>query len=126
MTEDELLTDILLPGMGRNAAAYVSFDQAASGYAIVGCCVSLGRKRATISDISVAYTGLSDVAFLAPAFDQVVGTKGDMATVEKAAQEAVADLEIAGDVHAPADYRRHLAVVAAKRAVQQAYERAGR
>jgi carbon-monoxide dehydrogenase medium subunit len=125
MTEDELLTDILIGGMGRNAAAYVSFDQAASGYALVGVCASIGRKRATISDASVAFTGVGEIAFLAGSFGQLVETKGDMATVEKAAREALEGIEIGGDVHAPAEYRRHLGVVAAKRAVQIAYERAG-
>lgn len=125
MTEDELLTDILIGGMGRNAAAYVSFDQAASGYALAGVCASLGRKRATISDASVAFTGVAEVAFLAMSFAQLVDTKGDMATVEKAAREALEGVEIGGDVHAPAEYRRHLGIVAAKRAVQIAYERAG-
>ena len=125
MTEDELLTDILIGGMGRNAAAYVSFDQAASGYALVGVCASIGRKRATISDAAVAFTGLAEVQFLAGSFGQLVETKGDMATVEKAAREALEGIEIGGDVHAPAEYRRHLGVVAAKRAVQIAYERAG-
>jgi carbon-monoxide dehydrogenase medium subunit len=125
MTEDELLTDILIGGMGRNAAAYVGFDQAASGYALVGVCASVARKRTTISGIAVAYTGLGDVAFLAKGFGEVVGTRGDPAVVERAAREAIAEIDVAGDVHAPADYRRHLAVVATKRAVQQAYERAG-
>lgn len=123
--EHELLTDVLIPGMGRNAAAYVSFEQAASGYALVGVCASVGRKRTTISDISVAFTGLGEIAFLSSSFGPVVGTKGDMAAVETSAREAVAGVEVAGDLHAPAEYRRHLAVVAAKRAVQQAYERAG-
>ena len=64
MTEDELFTDILIGGMGRNAAAYVSFDQLASGYAMVGVCAVVGRKRSTISEISVAYTGVGEAAFL--------------------------------------------------------------
>lgn len=123
--ENELFTDIVLPGMGRNAAAYASFDQAASGYAMVGVCAVVGRKRATISEIRVAYTGIGETAFLAPAFEQVNNTKCDAAALEQAATEAIAGLDIAGDVHAPAAYRRHLAIVAAKRAVQAAYERAG-
>ena len=123
--ESELFTDLTIPGMGRNAAAYVSFDQAASGYAMVGVCAVVGRKRATVSAISVAYTGIGEAAFLAPAFGQVIDTKCDAAAVEKAATEAIAALEIAGDVHAPAEYRRHLAIVAARRAVETAYQRAG-
>lgn len=125
MTEDELLTDLILPGMGRSAAAYLSFDSAASGYAIVGVCAVIARKRATISEISVALTGVSDVAFLAPAFAALVDTKCDPAVLGKAAGEAVAKVDIGGDIHAPADYRRHLATVAAIRAVKEAYERAG-
>ncbi len=125
MTEDELLTDILIGGMGRNAASYYSFDQAASGYALVGCCAVVARKRSTVSAISVAYTGLGEIAFLAPAFQKVVDTKCDMAVVEQAALETFAAMDITGDVHAPADFRRHLAVVASRRAITQAYERAG-
>lgn len=126
MAEDELFTDIIIPRMGRNAGAYVSFDQAASGYAIVGVCAVVARKRTTVSEISVAFTGLGEIAFLAPAFDQVRDTKGDPVAIEKAAADTVATLDILGDMHAPADYRRHLAQVAAKRAVFLAYERAGR
>ena len=125
MADGELLTDILIPGMGRNRAAYIAFDSAASGYALAGACASVGRKRATVSDIAVAFTGVGEIAFLAKTFEPVIGTKGDLAVVEKCAVEALADLDISGDIHAPADYRRHLAVVAARRAVQAAYERAG-
>jgi aerobic carbon-monoxide dehydrogenase medium subunit len=125
VADGELLTDILLPGMGGKAGAYSSFDQAASGYAIVGVCAVVGRKRSTISSLAVAYTGIGEMAFLSPAFAPVVNTKCDPAALDKAARDAVTALDIAGDVHAPADYRRHLAVVAAKRAVQTAYERAG-
>jgi len=125
MAEGELLTDILLPGMGRNRAAYVAFDSAASGYAIAGVCASVARKRATISEIAVAFTGVGEIAFLGKTFEPVVGTRGDLAVVEQCALEALAAIDIGGDMHAPAGYRRHLAVVAAKRAVQSAYERAG-
>ncbi|HEY7683175.1 MAG TPA: xanthine dehydrogenase family protein subunit M [Gemmatimonadales bacterium] len=125
MGEDELLTDILLPALKGAAAAYVSFEQAASGYAIVGACAVVARKRATVSELSVAYTGVGEIAFLGSTFEQVKGTKCDPAALEKAAREAVAGLDITGDIHAPAEYRRHLATVAATRAVQTAYQRAG-
>jgi carbon-monoxide dehydrogenase medium subunit len=125
MAEGELLTDILLPGMGRNAAAYYAFDSAASGYAIAGACAVVGRKRSSISEISVAFTGVGEIAFLATGFDPVIGTKCDLAVIEQCAGEALSKIDIGGDVHAPAEYRRHLAVVAAKRAIQTAYDRAG-
>ena len=125
MTEDELLTDILVPGMGKSVAAYYAFDQAASGYALAGCCAVLLRKRATIAELTISYTGLGDIAFVAQGFEAVVGTRGDADGVAAAATAALAALDIPGDVHAPSGYRRHLAVVAAQRAIAQAYERAG-
>lgn len=125
MADGELLTDILIPGMGRGAAAYYAFDSAASGYALAGVCAVVERKRATISKVTVAFTGVGEIAFLATGFDPVVGTKCDLSVVEQCAREALNGIEIGSDVHAPVEYRRHLAVVAAKRAVQLAYERAG-
>jgi aerobic carbon-monoxide dehydrogenase medium subunit len=125
LADGELLTDILIPGMGRSAAAYHAFDSAASGYAIAGVGAVVQRKRTSISEIAVAFTGVGEIAFLATGFDPVIGTKCDLAVVEQCAKEALSGVDIGGDVHAPADYRRHLAVVAARRAIQTAYERAG-
>jgi aerobic carbon-monoxide dehydrogenase medium subunit len=43
LAEDEILSDIRITSKTGRGAAYVSFDQAASGYALVGCAV-LERK----------------------------------------------------------------------------------
>jgi carbon-monoxide dehydrogenase medium subunit len=125
LAEDELLTGICIPGMGKAHAAYVSFDSAASGYAIAGACAVVERSRSTVKAVTVAFTGVGDVAFLAPEFGKLVGTKLDRAVLEEAARLALVGKEIAGDVQAPAEYRRHLGQVAARRAVETAYERAG-
>ena len=53
------------------------------------------------------------------------GTKCDAVALQKAATEAVAELRIGGDLHAPENYRRHIAAIAGVRAVELAYERAG-
>ncbi len=126
MASDELFTDILLPPMPKNSAAsYQSFDQAASGYAMVGACAVVGRSRRTIRHCVLAFTGIGDRAFLSKAAERLVDTKGEPADFASAAHEAVAGLEIIGDFHAPAEYRRHLAAIAARKAITQAYERAG-
>jgi carbon-monoxide dehydrogenase medium subunit len=126
MANDELLTDIILPGMLRHgAAAYVSFDQAASGYALVGACAVIARNRRSVREAFLAYTGIGDVAFLAPGLEQLRDTKGEDEAFLKAATDAVAGIDIIGDMHAPADYRRHLAVTAGRQALAKAYERAG-
>ncbi len=71
----------------------------------------------------MAYTGVEEVAFLARGFEQVKDAECDPAALCMAATGAIAD--IGGGVHAPADYRRHIAIVAAVRAVETACERAG-
>jgi aerobic carbon-monoxide dehydrogenase medium subunit len=125
LAEDELLTDITLPALPRGAgAAYVSFDQAASGYAIAGAAAVVGRTRSTISHVAVALTGLGEVAMLLPSAAQLIGTRGDAGTLATVAAEGARGLEVGGDIHAPAEFRRHLASVVIRRALERALERA--
>ena len=125
MKDDELLYDIVLPAPPTKAGmAYVSFDQKASGYAIAAAAAVVTRSRKTIKTVTLALTGVSERSYLADVPD-VVGTHGDDAELD-AALSAVADSQIVNsDIHATAEYRAHLARVAAKRAIQIALGRAG-
>jgi len=55
---------------------------------------------------------------------RLVGTKLDEATMQEAANAASAECEPGSDLHASAEYRRHLAGVLAARALRGAYENA--
>jgi CO/xanthine dehydrogenase FAD-binding subunit len=57
---------------------------------------------------------------------RLIGTRLDDAVVEDAAHAAATETEPGGDLHASAQYRRHLAGVLAARALREARERAGR
>jgi carbon-monoxide dehydrogenase medium subunit len=123
---DELLTEVILPPPPRTAgSAYVSFEQAASGYALMAAATVVGLTRRTISYVVVSLTGTGTVAPMVKAAEQLVGTKGEADVIERVAAQALAGLEILGDIHAPAEYRRHLAAVAVRRALTTALERAG-
>lgn len=127
MAEDELLIEIALPPLPRGAGtAYVSFEQAASGYALAGAAAVVKRSRSTVAHCTLAMTGISDRAYLVRAAEQLVGTKGLPDELEKVAAQAAAGVEVNGDIHAPADYRRHLASVAARRALQKALVRSNK
>jgi len=122
---DELLTEVILPPLPRTAGtAYVSFEQAASGYAIIAAATVIGLTRRTISHAVVSLTGTGAVAPMVKAAEQLVGTKGDADAVQRVAAQALDGLEILGDIHAPAEYRRHLATVAVRQALTVALERA--
>jgi carbon-monoxide dehydrogenase medium subunit len=122
---DELLTDIVLPPLPRTAGtAYVSFEQAASGYAIAAAAVVIGLTRKTISHAVVALTGTGAVAPMVKAAEQLIGTKGEADVAQRVAAHAADGLDILGDIHAPAEYRRHLLSVAVRRGITTALERA--
>jgi len=125
LAEDELLLDIVLPPLPRGAGtAYLSLGQAASGYAIAGAAAIVARTRKTVKHAVVALTGVGEMSRLVPAADQLVGTKGQPEVVGRVAAAAVDGIEVQGDIHAPAPYRRHLAQILVRRALEQALVRA--
>ena len=125
LAPDELLMEIVLPPLPRGAGtAYVAFNQAASGYALVAAAAVVARSRKTVSHAFVALTGLAEPARVVKASEQLVGTKGEPDAIAKVAAAAPEGLEIQGDIHAPAPYRRHLVTVATRDALRKALERA--
>ena len=122
---NELLAEIQLPAPPRGAGtAYVSFDQAASGYALVGAAALVAVAKAKISRADLAFTGLADTPFLAKTA-RLVGTARDQAgdVIAQVAEAALAGVEANEDIHASAEYRTHLASLAARRALTEALAR---
>jgi len=101
----EIITDVVvpLPATG-SGSAYVSVEHPASGFALAGAAALTGPDGGR-----VAVTGVAAQPFLIGGDDP-----------EKALQAA----EIFGDRFAPAEYRRELAAVVARRAVELATARA--
>ena len=121
---EELLIEIVLPGLPRGAgSAYESFRQQASGYAMAGAAAVIKVSRRRIRHCVVAVTGVADTVFLADV-GGLIDTKGEADEIAAVAQEALADVEVIGDLHAPAPYRGQLARVAIGRAVTAAMARA--
>ena len=126
LAEDELLTEIILPPLPTGAGTtYLSHDHPASGYAIVGAAVVVARKRKAITHAVVALTGVGEIAYLLRSADGLIGSTGEPDVIAKVAGEATTGVEVNGDVYAPAEYRRHLATVITRRALETALDRAG-
>lgn len=121
----ELLIEIQLPALPKSTGtAYANFEQAASGYALVGAAAVVQRSQGKVSLATLAFTGLADTPSLDPAAGQLVGSSGDGAAVNKVAAAVANGVDANDDIHAPAEYRMHLARVAAGRALTKALERA--
>lgn len=123
---DEILTEIRLPGPRDDAgSAYVSLQNKASGYAMVGVAVVVfsGDGRA-IGSANVALTGVGEVAYRARAVEAALaGTDGSAGAIAAAAEHATDGLIVNSDIHAGRDYRTRMAAVYTRRAVDAALAR---
>ncbi len=124
LKRSELLTQITVPALKGAGSAYASFEQPASGYALVGAAARITKQKGLVSSATLAFTGLSDHAFLSDAAQLLIGTPGGAKSIAKVAEAAIEGVEPNDDIHAPAEYRLHLAQVMARRALEQALSRA--
>jgi aerobic carbon-monoxide dehydrogenase medium subunit len=125
MASDELLVAIeVRPLSDFTGSAYMTFEQAASGYALVGAAavVTVSPARG-VTGASLAFTGLADAPFLADV-SSLLGTAGDAQSVARAATKSVQGVQANADIHADAAYRLQLAQVGARRALTTAIARA--
>jgi carbon-monoxide dehydrogenase medium subunit len=122
----ELIVEISAPV--EDAGAGVSYQkclQPASGFAIVGVAARIVKKEGKISKARVGVTGLSGKAFRAVNVESLLtGTAGTTSDIEKAAGVAAEGVDANSDLHASADYRRHLARVYTARALKDALAKA--
>lgn len=117
LEEGEIITEIRVPVVEGATSAYVKFMQPASRFAIVGCAVMLTQRGESIHDPRVAFTGVSDKAFRDAAVEAALNATP---RVDAAAQAAAEGVDILSDHFASEDYRKHLAKVYAKRAIEAA------
>lgn len=123
LTAGEILREIrILKPVGRFGHAYQKVRHPASGFAVVGVAVALQiGANGSCESASVGITGVASKAYRAAAVEQALqGQQLNDQTVEAAAAHATDEVDANSDLYASEDYRRHLAQVHTKRAVQAA------
>jgi carbon-monoxide dehydrogenase medium subunit len=112
LAEDEILTEIIIPPAApRTGSAYAETSRRRGDFALagVGCVVSLADGD-TVSYARIACISLGPSALRARhAEDSLLGSRLDEAAVTRAAALISEDIEPAGDLHASAAFRQHLA-----------------
>jgi carbon-monoxide dehydrogenase medium subunit len=119
----EILTSVRVPATA--GAAYVKHRHPASRFAVAGVCAvvameggSCSRARLAVGGVTAAPVGMNA--------DGLVGSAPSDEAIAGAAEQLRGAIENPlGDVYASAEYRLHLAEVLARRALRQAFERAG-
>jgi carbon-monoxide dehydrogenase medium subunit len=116
---EEIITEIRVPRTEGQSVTYKKFHHPASGYAVVGVAVRLNKSGAGIDSAAVGITGVAHIAYRATAVEDALRGK-TAAAIAEAAAHAAEGVEVLGDYHASADYRRHLATVLTRRALEEA------
>lgn len=117
----EMVREVIVPvedaGTGTH---YEKVVQKASGFAVVGIAVRVKKSGAKITWARLGVTGLSNHAYRATAVEKALEENGD---VQHAAALVADGVDANSDLHASAEYRRHLAVVHTARAIMVALSR---
>src|SRR5581483_5603410 len=114
---NEILTEIRVPA--APVSAYAKFRHPASGYVVVSCGVVIRDE-----DVRVAIGGLAGKPIRAGATEQALAGKPLTAeNIAAAAALAAEGTEPDGDLYADAGYKRQLATVFARRALETAAAR---
>jgi carbon-monoxide dehydrogenase medium subunit len=111
LAPDEILTEIRLPKATDAGWSFQKFNRRAQDWAIVGVAAVRGRHT------GVGLINMSDVPVRALAVEQALAGG---ASASEAAEHAPDGLEPPEDLNASADYRRHLARVLVRRALEEA------
>jgi aerobic carbon-monoxide dehydrogenase medium subunit len=118
----EILTEIRLPATDGWGWGYEKFNRRAEDWAMVGV-VALVKKGGdgSCEDVRIGLTHMASTPIRATAVENALRGQGlDAQSIASAAEQAAEGTEPPGDLNATPDYKRHLARVLTRRALEQA------
>ena len=121
LDDGELLTEIRVPKLTRHGWHYEKFVKRSSDWAIVGCVAVIERANGNIASARVALCNMGSVPVRAAAVETaLVGAAISDAHLADAADHAADNTEPPADLNATPEFRRHLARVLTRRALEGA------
>jgi aerobic carbon-monoxide dehydrogenase medium subunit len=116
----EVLTEVRVPDFAGWGSSYLKFTRRAEDWAMVGV-VALVKKAGdgSFEDVRVALTNMGSTPIRASATEDALRGKGADA-IAAAAEHAADGTDPPGDLNATPDYKRHLARVLTRRALEEA------
>ena len=123
LAPDEVLTEIRVPKLGSNAGwSYKKFNRRAQDWAVVAVAAVIERSDGTISSARIGLTNMGSTPLRATAAESALSS-ADAPSVAEATQNADEGTSPSSDIAASSEYRRHLARVLSRRAVEEALSR---
>ena len=118
---DEVLTEIRFPALDGWGYDYQKFNRRSEDWAMVAVSVVVKKSGDTCEDVRVGLTHMSSVPLRATAVEDALrGQSLSAENIAKAAEQAAEGTDPPGDLNASPEYKRHLARVLTRRALEQA------
>jgi aerobic carbon-monoxide dehydrogenase medium subunit len=121
---DEILTEVRLPTMDGYGFGYHKFNRRQEDWAMVAVCADVKKAGdGTCEDVRIGLTHMGSTPLRATAAEQALrGKPLDAQSIAAAAEQAAEGTHPPADLNASADYKRHLARVLTRRALEDASE----
>ena len=122
IAHDEVITEVRLPRLEGYGYSYKKFTRRAEDWAMVGVCALVSRAAdGTCDDVRIGLTHMGATPVRAKAAENALrGGQLDAASIAAAADQAAEGTDPPGDLNATPDYKRHLARVLTRRALEEA------
>jgi carbon-monoxide dehydrogenase medium subunit len=122
LAPDEVLTEVRLPAMDGYGFAYEKFNRRVEDWAMVAVCALVKKAGdGSCEDVRIGLTHMGSTPLRASAAEDALrGQALDAGSISRAADQAAEGTEPPGDLNATPDYKRHLARVLTRRALEEA------
>ena len=118
---DEVVTEVRLPSLDEYGFGYQKFNRRSEDWAMVAVAAIVRKNDNVIEDVRVGLTNMGSVPLRASAVEEALrGQAPSVESVAAAAENAAEGTDPPADLNASADYKRHLARVLTRRALEQA------
>jgi carbon-monoxide dehydrogenase medium subunit len=123
---NEILTEVRLPGLPAGSGwGFEELSRRPGDFALAAVAALVVVERGTCKEARIAMAGVGPTALRAPQAEGMLrGQRLEPELLKQAATRAAEAADPSNDVHASADYRRHLVSVLTRRALEAAARRA--
>jgi carbon-monoxide dehydrogenase medium subunit len=118
---DEVVTEVRVPAFDGWGYGYQKFNRRSEDWAMVAVAAIVKRNGEVFEDVRIGLTNMGNVPLRATAVEEALrGQAVTSANLAAAAERAAEGTDPPADLNASADYKRHLARVLTRRALEQA------
>jgi aerobic carbon-monoxide dehydrogenase medium subunit len=121
LAHGEVITDVHLPAQAEFGFGFQKFNRRSEDWAMVGVCALAKTQDGAFTDVRIALTNMSALPVRAQSLEKaLIGQPVSEAAIAAAASEAAEGTDPPEDLNASSEYKKHLARVLSRRALEEA------